>query len=301
MADIDGLSSSIAGLTVDQTEDVKSNEHINSLTAAGTNVNGETESQEATEEDAGKHHTVESETPASTVPSSDKDTANPLAGLSSHSSLQYTAEGFVMTRYNEDGTVMDSESYRETVRGGVPVIEKIKEGAEEREETVDVDFGFMALAQFLDATAREKLTPCSPSRGGTIPIEALSLIINSLDDVESYRACLAVSRGFRDVCLENFRLDNDSLFLPNVQSRDDGAVTDNTVSQFGMMNRCDKSVHQSSLGRDKSVRGNFEPKIPKLAALIGNERDRRLFISVDLAFNPVPLGDANDGAASDDD
>ena len=301
VADIDGLSSSVAGVTVDQTEDVKSNEQLNTVTAAGTNINEETESQAATEEIAGKHHTVGSETPASTEPSPDKDTANPLAGLSSHSSLQYTAEGFVMTRYNDDGTVMDSESYRETVRGGVPVIEKIKEGAEEQEETVDVDFGFMALAQFLDATAREKLTPCSPSKGGTIPIEALSLIINSLDDVESYRACLAVSRVFRDVCLENFRLDNDSLFLPNVQSRDDGAVTDNTVSQFGMMNRYDKSVHQFSLGRDKSSRGYFEPKIPKLAALIGNERDRRLFISVDLAFNPVQPGDANDGAASDDD
>ena len=301
VADTDGPSSKVTGVTVDQTEDVESNEHIDSVTAENTKVNEEADSQEAIEEDAGKPHIVEDETPASTEPSSDKDTANPLAGLSSHSSLQYTAEGFVMTRYHEDGTVMDSESYRETVRGGVPVIEKIKEGAEEQEGTVDVDFGFMALAHFLDATAREKLAPRSSSKGSAIPVEALSLIINSLDDMESYRACLAVSRVFRDVCLENFRLDNDSLFLPNVHSRDDTAVTENTVSQFGMMNRPDKSVHQFNLGRDRSSIGYFEPKKPKLAALIGNERDRRLFISVDLAFNPIQPGDAKDEDAEDDD
>ena len=299
--DKDVMSSSAAGGTADQSEDVKSVEHTTSVKAEDTNVREETGSQEAIEEDAGKHNTVENESPATSEPSLDKDTVNPPAGMSGHSSLQYTAEGFVMTRYNDDGTVMKSQSYRETVRGGVAVIEKIKEGAEDQEETVDVDFGFMALAQFLDATAREKLTPCSRSRGGTIPIEALSLIINSLDDVESYRTCLAVSRVFRDVCLENFRLDNLNLFLPNLQSRDDGAVTDNSVSQFGMMNRCDKSVHQSSLGRDRSSRGYFEPNLPTMFALLGNQRDRRLFIPVGLAFNPVQPGDENDGVASEED
>ena len=300
--DMDGPSSSGAGATVDQTEEVKSKETIDSVTAEGTNVKTETEPQEATEKDADKHRTVESETPASTEPSSDKDTAKPLAGLPPHSSLQYTAEGFVMTHYNEDGSVVDSQSYRETVRGGVSVVEKIKEQVEDGEGSVDVDFGFMALAQFLDATAREKLTPSSASKATLIPIEALSLIIHSLDDMESYRACLAVSRVFRDVCLENFRLDKDSFFLSNGQSRSESAVKDNAISQFAMVDRVDKSVRQLSLGRVKSSRGYFdEPKKPKLAALLGNERDRRVLITIDLVFKPVQPEDGNDGDTEDED
>ena len=46
-----------------------------------------------------------------------------------------------MTRYNEDGSVVDSQSYRETLRGGVPVVEKIKEQVEDQEGTASTGSG----------------------------------------------------------------------------------------------------------------------------------------------------------------
>ena len=59
---------------------------------------------------------------------------------------------------------------------------------------------FFALALLFDTSKRASRTLPATSRG-CLPIEIYQLIINNIDDVETYGACMAVSSQFRDLCL----------------------------------------------------------------------------------------------------
>lgn len=75
----------------------------------------------------------------------------------------------------------------------------------------EAEAGFFALAFFLEASTRRHLPP-SRTQGGVFPSEIYRMILLHIEDVETHRACMQVSRNFWDMCqddilmMDKFRL-----------------------------------------------------------------------------------------------
>ncbi|KAL9103373.1 MAG: hypothetical protein Q9163_001585 [Psora crenata] len=192
-----------------------------------------------------------------------------------------TEEGFVMKTYDDDGTEK-TEEYRETVRGGAHVTERITDRGGANESGSTRNAGFFALAQFFDATARAELISFQHNKT-IFPPEIHRLIISKVDDMSTYRSCMQVSHDFREICMENFRLDNESIFIANKQTSEDATRAANLAADASLVYNsiCISTGEREELRAGKlrtSLFGAVREELLVFKAVVGNERDKRIFI-----------------------
>jgi len=194
-----------------------------------------------------------------------------------------TNDGYMIERFNADGTTASTEQYRETVRGGIHVTERVPTDPS-KDTGASIDAAFLALSQFFNATAREAVKSYRPTQHGALPLEAYHLIINEVEDMETYRACMVVSRVFRDICVENFRLDDEDIFIASEGTKGD---TDNAIKLVaqGVMeyNIVGRSAGERVRVRlDKPKRASFSEVIEDsravYTAVAGNQRNQRILV-----------------------
>lgn len=77
---------------------------------------------------------------------------------------------------------------------------------------------FTTLAFFLEASSRRQL-PVSTSQEGVFPTELYRAVLLNVEDVETQRACMQVSRNFRHMCQENTIMMNKFRFEANDASK----------------------------------------------------------------------------------
>lgn len=195
-----------------------------------------------------------------------------------------TEDGYITKRYNAAGVMISCKRYIEKVRNGQTITTEVPLDYGEEKYNLEPDKGFYALAHFLDAIARQKLAPFRhPTSGkGALPLEALRMIVDHIDDVATYRACMSASILLRSICMQNFRIDDATIFLAN----DETKSTD-----------IDKLIEKAATGEmtfngfERSDRdpGRYRPSAPKYSmfgmetekgvlyyAVAGQERDRRI-------------------------
>lgn len=127
---------------------------------------------------------------------------------------------------------------------------------------------FMALTLFLEVCSRQQV-PLSRSKEGVFPTEIYRIIILCLADLRTHRACMQVSRSFRDLCQENLVLDNDILLQANAASKTHDA-TSASFPAFHWRNIATGSVSDITLS-DRAG----SSKCPRWRVVVGSERNRR--------------------------
>ena len=164
---------------------------------------------------------------AAIEPQSTQSTVTPLTAESKHmvpSVMIPTDYGYIDKVHWSDGTE-STQHFKTSIRNGQKITERIAPPESTEPEDAHMrpeDSGFFALAYFFDCTLRDSLPRQSGAENKLrLPIEAIRLIINSIDDMGTYRSCMRVSHLFRDICMENFRVDNASVFLASEVTRDD--------------------------------------------------------------------------------
>ena len=103
-----------------------------------------------------------------------------------------TEDGYINTCWDEDGNEISKERYRQVVRSGQTVSIRVPLDSPP-EVDFTLDHGFYALAHMMDVVAREKISAYrQPVKGeiGALPTEAYRVIINNVEDVATYRACM---------------------------------------------------------------------------------------------------------------
>ena len=81
-------------------------------------------------------------------------------------------------------------------------------------EITETEPSFLALVLFLHTSTRAPM-PLSATAQGCFPTEIYRLIIENIEDVETYGACTAVNSEFRETCLRNARFIEGWDLLPN--------------------------------------------------------------------------------------
>lgn len=149
---------------------------------------------------------------------------------------------------------------------------------------------FMALSFFLQ-TASQQHMPRSRTNEGVFPTELYGIILSNIEDVETYHACMQVSRTFRELCQDNVVV-SDGIVL---QANDESKTYDQTSSAFPALRMKTISTGESQnikltrlrgylsdgQGRNKAPDGQWQ-------VLVGSEKNRRSLIQeLVVAFDPM--------------
>ena len=141
---------------------------------------------------------------------------------------------------------------------------------------------FMALVQFLETSTRQQLPP-SRSKEGVFPTEIYEMIIFHLSDLQTHRACMQVSRTFRDLCQQNLMMMDDIVFQANDATR--------TYDQFDVLSPAFRMKTLSTgLTQEVILKQQLQPARQEFYWLIvvGRERNRRsLLPNLAVFFDPV--------------
>lgn len=148
---------------------------------------------------------------------------------------------------------------------------------------------FIALIHFLEISTRRQL-PLSRRKGEIFPTEIYQKILLHVSDLQTHRACLQVSRVFRDLCQEHLMMMDDAVFEANDASR----TYDQSSASFPALR-----MKTASTGRSQDVtlkhvssggpsRVDPNRKKPCWLVVVGSERNRRSIVP-DLAvvFEPI--------------
>ncbi|KAL8774354.1 MAG: hypothetical protein Q9209_001105 [Squamulea sp. 1 TL-2023] len=88
-------------------------------------------------------------------------------------------------------------------------------GEEESLPSIDVETAFLCLINFFDSTAFGTSTS-ETLCGRKLPVEIIRIILQQVNDMETYNACLKVSRAFRSICNERPLIMDDVVFMDPV-------------------------------------------------------------------------------------
>ena len=114
-------------------------------------------------------------------------------------------------------------------------LKKIKTPVESSQLQADHDATFSALIHLFEASAEASLKPEAPKEG-LLPTELYYSILQYVDE-ETQRACLGVSRKFRRICHERFRI-----------SQDHELVARNLKEDFEVINRVTGEYKRLKIG-----------------------------------------------------
>lgn len=159
---------------------------------------------------------------------------------------------------------------------------------------------FTALAFFLEASSRRHLPP-SPTKEGVFPTELYRAVLLHIEDVETQRACMQVSRNFRDMCQQDMVMMDQFRFQANEASKtyDPAATSSSSFPPLRMQNMSGGRTrsHDVTLTRvgDLSGLGSFgggprKPRAPDeyWRLVVGSERNRRSLVpNLVVAFDEV--------------
>lgn len=147
--------------------------------------------------------------------------------------------------------------------------------------------GFFALAYFLESSSRRHL----PTQRGVFPAELYRTILLNNEDVETHRACMQVSRTFRDLCQEDILLTNKFRFQANEASKTYQPGTE-VFPALRMQNLSTGRSHDVTLKPPSG--GMFEmfemPRPPRETwrFVVGSDPNRRSLVSnLSVAFDEV--------------
>ena len=146
--------------------------------------------------------------------------------------------------------------------------------------------GFFALAFFLEASSRRYL----PTQRGVFPAELYRTILLNNEDVETYRACMQVSRTFRDICQEDILITNKFRFQANEASKTYQPGSE-SFPALRMQNLSSDRSHDVTVKRIGGGFALFEmPRHPRdtWRFVVGRDSNRRSLVSsLAVAFDEV--------------
>lgn len=128
---------------------------------------------------------------------------------------------------------------------------------------------FTALIAFFDASIRETLKPTNVDEPG-IPTEIYEMIISRVADMQTYNACLKVSRRIRSLCLQRpLVLDNVIFLEPGVEPKDSEKATQPVFI----------AVEVSTNRRmEVSIGWSHTPNSTTCQFIAGSDKERRAFV-----------------------
>ena len=143
---------------------------------------------------------------------------------------------------------------------------------------------FTALTLFLEASSRRHLP--SSTTEGVFPTELYRAILLNVEDVETHRACMQVSRNFRDMCQQDILMLNKIRFQANEASRTYEPATSSSSLALRMRNMSESRSHDVVVTRVGDLSGlGFLGAIRNSKALdeyyrciIGSEYNRRSLV-----------------------
>lgn len=154
--------------------------------------------------------------------------------------------------------------------------------------------GFAALNFFLEASSRRQLPPSTITEG-VFSNELYRAVLLNIEDVETQRVCMQVSRNFRDMCQEDIVTMNKFRFQANEASKTYYPATSSfpALRMKNMSEGCSHDVVLTRVG-DLSGLGSFgsleKPRAPSdyWRFVVGSECHRRSLVpSLVVAFDQV--------------
>ena len=134
---------------------------------------------------------------------------------------------------------------------------------------------FTSLIAFFEASVRESLKPTNVDGKG-IPTEIYETILSHVSDMQTYNACLKVSRRVRSLCLRR-PLIMDNVVLLELQSGGDKEQSTFTAVEVSANKQMEITLSWHSYRN----RPHYETACYVIA---GSERDRRTFIDQEMTF-----------------
>ncbi|MCJ1261892.1 hypothetical protein MMC22_001761 [Lobaria immixta] len=144
---------------------------------------------------------------------------------------------------------------------------------------------FIALIHFLETSIRRQLPPSRP-KGDVFPTEIYQKILH-VSDLQTHRACMQVSRVFRDLCQEHLMMMDDAVFEANDASR----AYDQSSAFFPALRMKTASTgHSQDVALEHISRedGHSNRENPCWLVVVGNERNRRSIVpDLAVAFRSI--------------
>ncbi|MCJ1463062.1 hypothetical protein MMC07_001667 [Pseudocyphellaria aurata] len=140
---------------------------------------------------------------------------------------------------------------------------------------------FMSLTYFLGVSSRQKL----PASDGNLPTELYEAILLHVEDLQTYHACMQVSRTFRDLCQRNIMIE-DGITLQATDTSETHGLSDSfpTLRMRDLPRGRTQDVTWPSQKSDHLD----SPNSRRWNIVIGSERNRRsLLTSVIFGLDPV--------------
>ena len=166
---------------------------------------------------------------------------------------------------------------------------RIKRVASMPVKDVSTKSTFMALVQFFETITLETLPPARPNEA-RLPDEICAMVLHNVCDTKTYNACLKVSRRFRLIC-QRRTLVMDNIVFQNISPKDQTSLS--------IQQKKDKKVKRVpqdppdflavELSSDQQMnvwleRGNSSPNALTCLVVVGNEWNRKTFVTQSISF-----------------
>lgn len=158
----------------------------------------------------------------------------------------------------------------------------------DHEDADDTNTTFMALTAFLEASSRQQMPPSKPKEG-IFPTEIYETILLNLEDLQTYHACMQVSRSFRDLSQRNGMMMN-GVLMQAIDTSKAHCPTDASIPAFRMKTLATgqyQDVTVKNIEKDSKRRltdSNWE-------VVVGSEYNRRSLVhGLVVALDPIDGG-----------
>ena len=154
---------------------------------------------------------------------------------------------------------------------------------------------FLALSFFLE-TASQQHMPRSGTNEGVFPTELYRIILSNIKDVETYHACMQVSRTFRELCQDNVVMSDGIVLQANAASKtyEQSNPVFPALRMKKISTREPQNVKLTRLGNLLGMgflsddQGKTRAPNEQWQVLVGSEKNRRSLIQeLVMTFDPV--------------
>lgn len=140
---------------------------------------------------------------------------------------------------------------------------------------------FKSLIAFFEASVRQSLKPTNVD-GKNIPTEIYETILGHVSDMQTYNACLKVSRRVRSLCLRR------PLIMDNVVFLEPQSCGDEEESTFTALEVSANKQMEVTLSWHHS-RGPRLHDETACYVIAGSEKDRRIFVDQEITFEGLDV------------
>lgn len=158
----------------------------------------------------------------------------------------------------------------------------------DHEDADDTKTTFMALTNFLEASSRQHMPPSKPKEG-IFPTEIYQIILLNLEDLETYHACMQVSRIFRDLSQRNGMM-MDGILVQAIDTSNTYSPTSASTPAF-RMKTLSTGQYQDVTVKHIEKDSKRTPTDNNWEVVVGSEFHRRSLVhGLVVALDPIDSG-----------